>query len=125
MKTPVKYFLIGIISFIEFNCGSNENLTHGLIGKWKWTYLCGGITGACGYADENDTRTLEFTKDKMIETSHDGLVVAIAYSISSQTNHEDYTEYVVQFENGSNSRIKATKNTLEIENGDTWTGYKK
>lgn len=87
--------------------------------------MCGGITGACGYADENSTRTLEITKDKMIETWNDGFTTTNTYSISSKTNFEDYTEYVVQFDNEGTQRIKATKNTLDINDGDVWIGYKK
>ena len=125
MKTGTRYLLTAIVSLIEFSCSDNAKLTHGLIGKWKWTYECGGITGVCGYADENDTRTLEITKDKMIETSNDAFVTTTVYSISSETNNEDHTEYMVQFQNGISSRIKVTKNALDIESGDTWIGYKK
>jgi hypothetical protein len=87
--------------------------------------MCGGITGACGYADEKSTKTLEVSKDKMIETWNDGFVTSNNYSILSKTNFEDYTEYVVQFDNGGTQRIKATKNTLDINGGDVWIGYKK
>ena len=125
MKTGIGYFLIAIISLSSYSCTTDENLTHELIGKWKWAYMCGGFTGACEYADKNETRALEFTINRMIETSDGGLVTTTVYTVSSKTVYEDHTEYMIQLENGISSRIKATKNTLDIENGDTWTGYKK
>jgi hypothetical protein len=124
MKLGIKYFLIAIILLAGLSCADNESITYGITGTWKWTYTCGGITGVCGYADESNTRTLEITQDKMIETWDDNSVSTTIYSSSSKTNYEGYTEYIVQFENGSTSRIKASKNALDIENGDTWTGYK-
>ena len=108
MKTRTKYFVITIISLIEFGCtdnSDNASLAHELIGSWKWRYVCGGITGACGYANQSDTRTLEITEDIMTETSNDGFVTSTAYYISSKINNEDYTEYIVQFENGISSKL--------------------
>ncbi len=122
----MKKLLVTLTTLILGACDSNETFTFRLIGKWKWTYTCGGITGACGYSDKNSTRTLEITKDKMIETWNDGSITTTTYSISSKTNFEDYSEYIVKFDNEGTQRIiKATKNTLDINDGGVWTGYKK
>ena len=125
MKPGIKYFLTAIILFTGIACDDNESTTHGIKGKWIWTHTCGGFTGDCGYADESNTGTLVITQDKMIETWNDNSATTTIYSLLSKTNYEGYSEHIIQFENGGTSRIKATKNTLEIENGDIWTGYKK
>lgn len=122
----MKKTLVVLATLILGSCNSNGTVTFGLMGVWKWSYVCGGITGECGYADASSTRTLEVTEDKMIETWNDGSVTTKMYSVSSRTKFEDYTEYIVQFDNGSTTeRIKAMKSTLEIYGGDVWVGYKR
>lgn len=122
----MKKTLVILAILILGSCDSKETVTFGLMGEWKWSYVCGGITGECGYADVNNTRTLQVTKDKMIETWNDGSVTTKTYSISSSAEFEDYTEYRVQFNNAPPTEIiKATKNTLEVNGGDVWNGYKK
>lgn len=122
----MKKTLVVLALLILGSCNSNETMTFGLMGEWKWSYVCGGITGECGYADVNSTRALEVTEDGMIETWNDGSVTTKTYSISSRTKFEDYTEDTVQFDNGSTTeKIKATRNTLEINGGEVWIGYKR
>ncbi len=121
----MKKLFIVLTILIFASCNENENPTYKLTGRWKWAYICGGFTGACGYADENTTRILEITKNKMTETFNDQSVTITAYSVLSKTNYKGYTEYQIQFDNESVCRIKTTKKTLEIEEGDIWIGYKK
>ena len=120
----MKYLLITLFTLALASCDSGE-MTFRLMGKWKWAYICGGITGACSYVDEDTTRELEITRDKMIERWDDNTVTSTAYSISSTTNYEGYTEYKIQFDDGGSQRIKVTRNTAEIEAGEILIGYKR
>jgi hypothetical protein len=43
-----------------------------LIGKWNWMFTCGGITGACGYASEDNIQTIEFTDDLTLIKTQNG-----------------------------------------------------
>ncbi len=123
----MKRLLIILIVVIFSSCDKNENLTPGLIGKWKWTYWCvSGFAGVmCDYADENTTRNIQITKDKMIETFDTNNVTTRFYSVTSKTNLDDYTEYQIRFDDETTCLIKVTKNTLEIGSGTTWSGYEK
>ena len=79
----------------------------------------------CENADETSTRKLQITKDEMIETFNDNNVTTKSYSVTSRTNLDDYTEYQIKFDDETTCYIKTTKNTLEIGQGTTWSGYKK
>jgi len=124
-RTYMKGLLILLTILLFSSCEGNEEFAFRLVGKWKWTYMCGGITGACGYADENTTRNLEITKDRMIETFDSNYITTKSYSVASITNFKDYTEYEIKFDDITGCRIRATRNTLDIEGGDTWNGYEK
>lgn len=79
----------------------------------------------CDYADEGSTRSIQITKDKIIETFDYTYITTKSYSVTSKTNFEDYTEYQIKFDDETGCLIKATKNTLEIGYGTAWDGYEK
>lgn len=116
-----KLIFIFIVLLGVFSCKSDDDNIlpeiefTDLIGTWNWVSTCGGITGACGYPDEDNFYTIEFRDDlTFVKISNGTFREELTYSVIEK---DSYNRYKIIFENGDYSSCRVQENALLMNSG--------
>ncbi|MBE9489891.1 MAG: hypothetical protein IMY67_06325 [Bacteroidetes bacterium] len=124
-----KFIYLIILTFGILSCNSDDETQDevqidisDLIGKWNWNSTCGGITGACGYANEENFHTIEFIDDtSFIKITNGTITTNYTYSIIEFTIDDLYKTYKILLDNGDIYFYRIKEDKLWIHGGEiTW-----
>jgi len=97
-----------------------------LIGRWNWIRNCGGYTGGCWYADENNKSLIEFTYDMhYIQSYNDSVIHDLIYHFIESFKVGETITYKIGFSDKFDTYLWFTKDTLNIQQGDAVAEYEK
>jgi hypothetical protein len=107
------------------SCDSGDKATKTWTGKWNWVSTCGGITGACGYPDQHNFKTMQITKSKIVTVTNGSTTMETDYVILSKTEDGDELLLEIKNDNGEIFSVRTNIHSLSIEKGDFWESYER
>lgn len=117
--------LIFSIFLTIVSCGSDDADGTKFTGRWNWTATCGGITGACGYPDQDHFKTMQITSSKIITVENGSTTTTVSYEILNKTTDGNYTLLEIRTDSGHAFFIRTGEHNLHIEKGDFWERYER